>query len=88
VEAPGVESGTNMNPFDLSRAVSDATVRDPRKPVELEDVGSNPSRSLDATHCSIEVSELRQVIADLDAGLLDAARDRLADIVRRVCGRG
>jgi hypothetical protein len=56
--------------------------------VELEDVGSNPSRSLDATHCSIEVSELRQVIADLDAGLLDAARDRLADIVRRVCGRG
>jgi hypothetical protein len=81
VEAPGVESGVGRRSFDTSRAVSDANARDPKERFIGEGRAADVSRSVEASHCSIEVRRLRQVLSDLDGGQIEAARTGLAAIL-------
>ena len=67
--------------FDTSRAVSDANARDFTEPFIGEGDANDVSRSVETTHCSIEVRRLRQVLSDLDGGEIEAARTGLAAIL-------
>jgi hypothetical protein len=84
VEAPGVESGVGGRSFDTSRAVSDARTRELTEPEVVEAGANDVSRSLETAHCSIEVSQLRHVLSELDAGHVEAARNCLTTILELV----